>query len=171
MRFDEFTRDPEATEALLSNMMRNSDRYELDCGFVRSSSRARHALPRVSAFAANVPTSRTDLAWFLYDLFQDRLAAQHLVAQTHRILVSCPDADAVRGSLYNSGFAFRYAVRAQALLRLLVSVWLLPTASQKKAMLMEAFVAGSDGAPGADDSRVCGKPVVRLAGMGCDVGV
>ena len=75
-----------------------------------------------------------------YELPQERLAAQRLALQAHRIFGSRAGADALRGGLPNSGFAFQYAARAQALPQLLVSVELPPTVSQEnKAALAAAL--------------------------------
>lgn len=75
-------------------------------------------------FATDVPPSCAD---------PDRPAAQ-----TYRIIGSRPREDALRGSLYDSGFVLEYAARAQAPLQLCVSARLLPSASQRhKAMLTE----------------------------------
>ena len=64
LKFDDCTCDPDATGTLSSNMMRYSERYELEHGFRRRPSRLRRTRPRVSAFAANVLGSCTNPAWF-----------------------------------------------------------------------------------------------------------
>ena len=123
MKLDDCPRDSEATDALMPNMMRYSGRRELERGFRTSSSRMRHARPRASARAADMRPSRTDPVWLLRGLFQDKLMARHLAARPYGVFGSFPDADDPRGSLYDSGCVFQYAVRAQALLQLSVSAW------------------------------------------------
>ena len=106
--------------------MRPSALYESERGFDRCSSRLRHTGLRVSPFAADVRSSCTDSVLFPYELFQDRLAAPHLAVQTCRIFGPSLDAGSLGGNLYNSGFAFQFAARAQASSQLPVSAWLLP---------------------------------------------
>ena len=74
-------------------------------------------------FFPDSPSRCAASARFLYKMFR------HPEAQFFRMYESFPDASALRGSLYGSGFALQYSVRAQALLRMLVFMWLLHTAS------------------------------------------
>ena len=62
--------------------------------------------------------------------------ARRLAAQYFRTYGSPPDKPALRGSLYGSGFAFLFAARAQDLLQMLVSTWLLPTVSLANKVVM-----------------------------------
>ena len=77
----------------------------------------------------------------------------------------------MRGSLYISGFASKFAVRAQVRLQLLVSVSLLPTVSQKnKAMLTGALLTAAPVCQKQMTRGSVAKPVPRNTGRVCTVG-
>ena len=62
--------------------------------------------PRALLFASDVPASRTDAAWILYDLFQGKMAAPHLAAQPYRISDTRPDSESLCGHPYDGCFGF-----------------------------------------------------------------
>ena len=64
-------------------------------------------------------------------MFQDRLVAWLLYAQTYRIFGSRPDALDCRGSVYGSDFSYQFAFRATALSQMLACTWLLPEVSRE----------------------------------------
>ena len=68
-------------------------------------------------------------------------AARHLALQYFRMYGPPPDAPALRGSLYGSGFARQFAARAQALSPMLFFARLLPTVS------LDNRVAGTEVLP------------------------
>ena len=68
-----------------------------------------------------------------------QMVAPHLEVQAYRIFSACSHWESLRGALRSEGFVYKYAARAEALLQLLVSAWLLPTASKVNEVMLTEF--------------------------------
>ena len=134
--------EEKASEELVDHMRRYARSYELEHGCKRSPSRLRQWGPRATAFFAYTPSCCASSAWMLYKLFQDKWAVRYSAAQPSRMFGVSPYAPELRETVYGS-FAFRFAARAQALLQLLVYMWLSLMVSLKKKVAATDFLASS----------------------------
>ena len=124
----------------METTVRYAGSYEFEHGLERPSSRMRQEGPRATAFFPDAPSCCTSAARMLYKMFQGKWMVRRLAAQSSRMYGLPPGAPELRGNQYG-GFAPQYAARAQALLQLLVYVWLLPVGSLKDAALVTDALA------------------------------
>ena len=89
-RFGEWTLDPSATEDLVKNARQFSDRYVLEAGFRRRSSRLGVPNPRASWFECDVPQSMAPPERFLFSAFSHLRLPRGQRAEPHHLAARAP---------------------------------------------------------------------------------
>ena len=128
------------TQVLVDNALRYADRYALEAGFRRRTSRVGIPNSRASWFVCDVPEGMGNAEWRLFEAAGESYFPASFRVAPYRIAEGMPLSDALRGPLEGQGYVYQYATRFSALVFLLVSVWLAPTASRRRRiMITEVF--------------------------------
>ena len=107
--------------------MSYAEKYSLEVGLKRRHSLAGVRTARAGWFVRDFPTPMSSAEWYLYEaLCKEQLSAVQQVKR-YRITESAPAPPSLRGSLKGAGLLYQYVARIQALVQLLVEVWLTPT--------------------------------------------
>ena len=113
----------------MDNALAYADRYALEAGFRRFSSRLGVPNSRASWFARDVLAGAGNAEWPLYEAVGATYLPPFFRVAPCRLAEVMPRSDAFRGSLSGQGYLYQYAFRFSALAQLLASVWLAPTVS------------------------------------------
>ena len=128
-RFGNCTHSGEETQVLVGNALGYADRYALEAGFRRCTSRLGSPKSRASWFARDVPSGPGNAEWDLYEAGGVTYLPPFYCVAPYRVAEGMPRSDALCGSLSGQGYLYQYAFRFAALAQLLVSAWLTPTVS------------------------------------------
>ena len=125
--FGNCTKDAGDTQSLVKNAMGYAERYKLEVGLKRCHSRVGVHTTRAGWFARDYPSPMSGAEWYLYEALSKSHLPLTLQVEPYRITESMPASPSLRGSLDGHGLVYQYVARIQALVQLLVEVWLTPT--------------------------------------------
>ena len=139
-RFVVCSLDPSASAQFVDNARKYAGGYALEAGFRRRASRLGVPNARSGFFVPDVPKNQTPPEWLVYSAIQSFRLPKDQQVQPYRFAECAPTPYSLRGSLEGGGFVYQFAARAAALILLLASVVLAPTACYRnRAMLTEAI--------------------------------
>ena len=128
-RLGDCPRSPSDSQDLVANAKGCADKYALEAGFRRCASRAGAPYTRASWFVRDVPDFMASPEWYLFGTFCSMRTRKLRRVQAYRFAARPPRPESLKGSLRNEGLVYQFAPRASALVFLLVSALLAPTAS------------------------------------------
>ena len=134
-RFGQCTLDPSATEDLEKNARQFSERYAVEAGFRRCSSRLGVPNPRASWFECDVLQNMAPPGRFSFSAFSHLRVSRYQRAKPHHFAARAPSSQSLRCSSGDGGFAYQFVSQASALVMLLTSGLVTPTVSYRNRVM------------------------------------
>ena len=134
-RFGDCPSGPSAPDELVKNACKFSERYALEAGFRRCSSRVGAPNTLASRFEVVAPSYQSSAEWSVYAAINELRLSKDQQVQPYRPAESATTSHSLRGALRGEGFAYQSAAHAAALTFLLASVMLAPTASRRNRVM------------------------------------
>ena len=153
-RLGDWSSDPSASDELGKNARKYAERFALEAGFRRCSPRAGVPNTRASRFELDAPPFQASVEWLSYAAINELRLSKDQQVQPRRIAESAPTSFPLRGSLEGEGFVYQFATRAAALVFLLVSVMLTPSASVCNRAMLAQIITRAFGV--RDQKMACG---------------
>ena len=125
--FENCTNGSGETQTLVDNAMGYAEKYKLEAGLRRNHSRAGVSPTRAGWFVRDFPSPMRCPEWCMYEALSEKLLPMVHRVNPYRITECTPTSPSLSGSLKGAGYLYQFVARIQALVQLLVEIWLTPT--------------------------------------------